>query len=430
MSSNKGSKRKIKDQLPCRSKVIKMAGVPGSCSSVRDASSTSNKSSPVNSNNTTTSVRGDSVTSVVINTTGDTNMCPVCKQTTISISVEINSLRCCLCDTNFHGDCLSIDESLMNFLYVVVDVGGWCCTGCRKSNKVNSGSLNNNRVAPPPIPWNNASSAQSEVALIRNELEIIKSNITSLSNNILQLTHVNSMISHNSVDSKPTPKQNGKTYADVTHDSQSAVIPNSKLKTKASVLETFHKEINEIKKRESNVIVTGLQPRQGMSDDCLFQDLCATHLSVHPINVTVKRLGEVKPGKIQPLLVQLNNPGEASTLLSYARLLRQSSDPYVKGHVYLNKHMTKAQAAHAFNMLVQRRKAAAESGSKSTSQEQSQSDSGSGSGSGSGSNPGSSSVIWTRTVSIFLLNVETTAKQCRTLNDFRHHLTPLQVPRK
>ena len=124
MSSNKGSKRKMKDQLPCRSKVIKMAGVPGSCSSVRDASSISAKSSPVNSNNTTTSVRGDSVTSVVMNTTGDINLCPVCKQTTISTSVEINSLRCCLCDTNFHGDCLSIDETLMNFSYVVVDVGG------------------------------------------------------------------------------------------------------------------------------------------------------------------------------------------------------------------------------------------------------------------------------------------------------------------
>ena len=84
----------------------------------------------------------------------------------------------------------------------------------------------------------------------------------------------------------------------------------------------------------------------------------------------------------------MNSPGEASSLLSYARLLRQSSDPDVKDHVYLNKHMTKAQAAHAFNMRVQRRKAAAESGSKPTSQEQSQSNSGS--GSGSGSNPRSS----------------------------------------
>ena len=39
-------------------------------------------------------------------------------------------------------------------------------------------------------------------------------------------------------------------------------------------------------------------------------------------------------------------------------------------------------------------------------------------------------TIWIRTVSILLLNVETTAKQCRTLNDFRHHLTPLRVPWK
>ena len=290
MSSNKGSKRKMKDQLPCRSKAIKMVGVPGSCSSVRDASSNSTKSSPVNSNNTITSVRGDSVTSVVISTAGEINLCPVCKQTTISTSVEINSLRCCLCDTNFHGECLSIDESLMNFLYVVVDVGGWCCTGCRKSKKVNSGLSNNSRVAPL-IPWNNP---KSEIDLIRNELETIKSNITSLSDNILQLTHVNSMISHNSTAAiKPTPKQNGKTDADVTRDSQSAVIPDSKLNTKASVLETFHNEINEIKKRESNVIVTGLQPRPGMSDDCLFQDLCATHLSIHPTNISVKRLGGV-----------------------------------------------------------------------------------------------------------------------------------------
>ena len=370
MSQSRGTKRRNPDQLPGRNKIIKSAIVPGSVgsySSMHDASSNTNTSS-------------GSVNSTKTSTTGDDNHdCPVCNETTLSTSIEIISLKCCLCNTNYHGECLSIDESLMNFLYDIVDIGGWCCVRCRKANKC-SMKDQVNPVTPPVYPGQ----YQNDVDGIKKDLEMIKSNLSKLNDNIAKHS-INTSFNLDSSGTYSAPKSNNKSYAGVVAHGKkidNSIVPDTNLR--ASVLETFHTELHALTQRSSNVVVSGLQSRSDISDDCLFQDLCATHLSIHPTNIKVKRLGVVKVGKVQPLLVQMGSPGEASTLLSHAKLLRNSSDLYVKEHVYFNKHMTRAEAANAFNLRCQRRLKLKDQSNTIVSAVNNESDSESQSASGSG----------------------------------------------
>ena len=69
----------------------------------------------------------------------------------------------------------------------------------------------------------------------------------------------------------------------------------------------------------------------------------------------MQRLGEPIEGKIQKLLVTLSSPEEAGNLMSYAKLLRQSSDPVVQQSVFMNYHLTKAEAELAYQRRIQRR---------------------------------------------------------------------------
>jgi hypothetical protein len=68
-----------------------------------------------------------------------------------------------------------------------------------------------------------------------------------------------------------------------------------------------------------------------------------------------KRLGQQVAGKIQPLLVMLSNPDHASRILSEAKKLRHSDDMLVRNQVFINPHLTKAEAMAAYEQRCQRR---------------------------------------------------------------------------
>ena len=76
--------------------------------------------------------------------------------------------------------------------------------------------------------------------------------------------------------------------------------------------------------------------------------------------ITCRRLGNVNPDRIQPLLISLPDATIASDILREARILRRSTDPYVKANVYVNPDRTKAEGLAAFELRVQRRKARGE----------------------------------------------------------------------
>ena len=104
-----------------------------------------------------------------------------------------------------------------------------------------------------------------------------------------------------------------------------------------------------------SLIVTGLPPMNGKDDKNLFVDLCSSELKLTPDAVSVKRLGHAQPDKIQPLLVYCKQADEAKQIIKSAKMLRRSSDPLIRNSVFINHNLTKAEAAAAYQMRVQRR---------------------------------------------------------------------------
>ena len=58
---------------------------------------------------------------------------------------------------------------------------------------------------------------------------------------------------------------------------------------------------------------------------------------------------------VQPLLVTLETVDEVKEILDHAKNLRQSTSLFVRQNVYMNKHLTKAEALAAYNARVKRR---------------------------------------------------------------------------
>jgi hypothetical protein len=127
----------------------------------------------------------------------------------------------------------------------------------------------------------------------------------------------------------------------------------------AAAVVAVYAEEAERKRRASSVVVSGLPPSSSTPDRRLFIDLCHTQLGVDIDVTNTKRLGQVIPGKIQPLLVALRDQQMTQQLLGVVRNLRKSTDKYVRDRIYVNPNRTRAEAEAAFQLRVQRRQAAA-----------------------------------------------------------------------
>lgn len=112
------------------------------------------------------------------------------------------------------------------------------------------------------------------------------------------------------------------------------------------------------KKRSSSMIISGLQPDSSQSDRSLFSQLVLDEFGLQPEITHVKRLGQPSPGKTRPLLVALKSIDQAQHIITSARQLRQSKNPLVRDGVYINPNLTKAEAAAAYQLRIQRRQAA------------------------------------------------------------------------
>ena len=134
----------------------------------------------------------------------------------------------------------------------------------------------------------------------------------------------------------------------------------------AAAVVAVYAEEAERKRRASSVVVTGLPPSSSTPDKRLFADLCHTQLGVDMDITNTKRLGQVIPGKIQPLLVALRDQQMTQQLLGVVRNLRKSTDKYVRDRIYVNPNRTRAEAEAAYQQRVQRRQTAARKSSSTT----------------------------------------------------------------
>jgi hypothetical protein len=106
--------------------------------------------------------------------------------------------------------------------------------------------------------------------------------------------------------------------------------------------------------RKNSVIISGLPPRPQTDKSSVLQ-LFKTEFDLDTDIPVCRRLGQQLPGKIQPLLVVLKNPEHASLILSGAKRLRLSEDALVRKQIYINPHLTKAEATAAYDQRCQRR---------------------------------------------------------------------------
>lgn len=122
-----------------------------------------------------------------------------------------------------------------------------------------------------------------------------------------------------------------------------------------AVMSAVYADRQDKERRSNSFIVSGLMAKPNITDKESVSQLCNDEFSFSPSIVYCKRLGEVKPGITQPILVALKITTEATDIIARARTLRRSSDPYVKAHVYINPNLTKPEA-HAAYLVRCRRK--------------------------------------------------------------------------
>lgn len=125
-----------------------------------------------------------------------------------------------------------------------------------------------------------------------------------------------------------------------------------------SLIAAVYVDQSEQKRRESSLIVSGLQENEAQTDKLIFANLCNEEFNVQPDIVTTKRLGRAQPTKIRPLLVVTRKTDQAQHLIAAAKQLRKSLNPTVRDNVYINRNLTKAEAEAAYCVRVQRRQAA------------------------------------------------------------------------
>ena len=296
----------------------------------------------------------------------DNQLCNVCGQVVVILSTDVTCLQCCLCDEYYHGSCLEVANStLLDFLYVVTEIGGWCCSSCRLTNKTGKPTKGLTKAARQQEHVN------QELQSIKNQLSILSTNLLSISRNIpappgdgvVQSSDLDQMISFsdaNRIDLKSFPS----TYAQIVASNSVDTgkknggadrIPDLREGFKTAILSAVHTEMMTRDKRALNIVVSGMKTSNLASDAIQFSELCSSEFNIVPTIRSTFRLGRIIEGRIQPLLVTLGSSAEVDDLIRRASQLRFSRSPQVRDRIFLNKHMTRAEALAAYNARVLRR---------------------------------------------------------------------------
>ena len=108
---------------------------------------------------------------------------------------------------------------------------------------------------------------------------------------------------------------------------------------KQSLVTALYVDQSLKRSRENSLIVTGLVPVSTGPDTELFSNLCVAEFQMRPDIVSVKRIGQPRIGRVQPLLVHPKQTDQAKMLIDAARQLRSSSDPVVRERVFINPNL-------------------------------------------------------------------------------------------
>ena len=245
------------------------------------------------------------------------------------------------------------NNTLLDFLYVVTEIGGWCCPGCRLS-----------RPNQKPVADNKKAVKKSSISIeqVNDELQFIKTQLASLSDSLTSNPNI-AAIHGSSPNPVAQPSTVHPTYAQALksrnstqsqpHQPASTTVLDRNLRS--AMLTAMHTELHSKSKRSCNVVISGLMPSSLSSDGEQVQELCKYQFDLYPKVRSTLRLGKPVVGKAQPLLVNLESSEDVEDLMAVARDLRHSTNQYVRDHIYINRHLTKAESAAKFNERVLRR---------------------------------------------------------------------------
>ena len=227
-------------------------------------------------------------------------------------------VQCDICSENYDQQCSALPKAVFSTLLLIAHVCGWVCYNCRKSCKA---KLEKAQASQSAIT--------EEMAKLSCTVKQVCDDIDKIESKLQHITHT---------DGQPVP----------------ADLPETD-HIKSCVIKTME----DISRRERNVIVVGLPEQQGFDDTELFTSFCEVNLTIKPAVVGCRRLGprvRQSTNQQQPrrLLVKLRTAETASNLCRASRDLKRSNDPTVSS-VYINPDLTKEQALFAYQERQKRR---------------------------------------------------------------------------
>ena len=206
-------------------------------------------------------------------------------------------LRCNICLLYFDHECANLSLDTYKTLLSIVLKTGWVCLNCRNTSKDKISELQTVQAALTE----QLSDAMVSLAYLHDELDRLKC--------------------------KPSS-------ALEPNDTEQAMdkVPVTTTVVEATVLNT----LDDLKRRQQNVIITGLAEPADTDeadsdyDEKLFTELCEQHLHVKPLPLRgfSRRLGKKNVNDARPrrLLIKLKSEDEVQSVLAAAKTLRHSDD--------------------------------------------------------------------------------------------------------
>lgn len=114
----------------------------------------------------------------------------------------------------------------------------------------------------------------------------------------------------------------------------------------------LEEEREERRKKEKNVIISGLPKNPQLSDKELVADFCDKHLTAKPTIMKTRRLHPGNP--VSKICVTLASTIEVDDVIQSSILLRSSPDQAIK-NIFINHDLTKQQAETEFKKRCERR---------------------------------------------------------------------------
>lgn len=256
----------------------------------------------------------------------------------------LQQLTCSICLNCFHGQCIGINQETCEVLLSIVDVVGWTCNSCRDTA----------RAILPQLKTLSDSFAELKAVTAAMKLRF-----DSLENSVkvmkpVAVTDVTGLSEHLEGIQAEFASLKAQVSELKTQQLNPVVWPKETEQTMRSVL---HTELADKERRRRNLIITGLSPVDGVADADVFSMLCETHLSIKPVVVRdrCRRLGKPQPGRVQPLIIVLEQELSVAEILKQAPRLRRSDVPEIKSSVFINPDLTRAERQVAYELRLKRR---------------------------------------------------------------------------